>query len=70
MSTLLLGRQKTFGRRLVSVLIVLAIVWPALVSPASADSPLPQNQVPGWVESKAHRLANGLRSPTAPTRTI
>jgi hypothetical protein len=61
MSTQLFHRRRTFGSRLLLVLIVLAMLCPALMAPASADSPMPQNQVPGWVESKARRLANGFR---------
>ena len=30
-------------------------------APATADSPMPVNNVPGWVESTARRLANGFR---------
>jgi hypothetical protein len=61
MSTQLFHRRRTFGSRLLLVLIVLAMLCPPLMAPASADSPMPQNHVPGWVESKARRLANGFR---------
>ena len=37
------------------------MLCPALAAPASADSPMPENKVPGWVESTARRLANGLK---------
>lgn len=47
--------------RVFSLLVALALLCPPLLTPASADSPLPQNRVPGWVESKARRFANGLR---------
>ena len=30
-------------------------------APASADSALPENKAPGWVESTARRLANGFK---------
>ena len=61
MNTQLFCRPTVLGYRLLSLLIVLAILCPALAAPASADSPMPENQVPGWVESKARRLANGFR---------
>lgn len=61
MSTQLPHKQRALSRCLLSLLIALAIVFPALLTPASADSPMPQNHVPGWVESTARRLANGLR---------
>ncbi len=61
MSTRFPAKQTTLDSRLLCLLIALAILFPALVPPASADSPMPQNQVPGWVESKARRLANDLR---------
>ncbi len=41
-------------------LVALLLIVGGMV-PASADSPMPENRVPGWVESKARRLANGLR---------
>jgi hypothetical protein len=47
--------------RVFSLLVALALLCPPLLTPASADSPMPQNRVPGWVESTARRLANGLR---------
>jgi hypothetical protein len=31
------------------------------MSPASAGNPMPENKVPGWVDSTAHRLANGFK---------
>ena len=37
------------------------MLCPALAAPASADSPMPENKVPGRVESTARRLANGLK---------
>ena len=61
MNTQLFRKRRFFGHRLLSLLIVLAILCPALAAPAAADSPMPENQVPGWVESKARRLANGFR---------
>ena len=43
---------------LIFILGLLAL-WEA--SAASAASILPENKVPGWVESTARRLANGLK---------
>ena len=43
----------------VQLIITLLMVWTA--APASADSPMPENKVPGWVESTSRRLANGLK---------
>ena len=40
-------------------IIAVSLVWG--VAPASSDSVLPQNKVPGWVESKARRLMHELK---------
>ena len=61
MNTQLFCRPTALGYRLLSLLIVLAILCPALAAPAAADSPMPKNKVPGWVESRARRLANGFK---------
>jgi hypothetical protein len=61
MNTHQFDKRKARVRRLLSVLMALALLCPALTAPASADSPMPQNQAPGWVQSTARRLANGLR---------
>jgi len=52
-------KRRTFGFRLLSPLIVLAILCPALMGPASADSPIPGNKVPGWAESTARLIWTG-----------
>lgn len=39
--------------------IAVSVAWG--VAPASGDSVLPQNKVPGWVESKARRLMHELK---------
>jgi len=57
----LFHRCSDLSYRLLSMLVVLALLCPVLGGSASADSPMPQNQVPGWVESTARRFANGLR---------
>jgi hypothetical protein len=48
--------RKIYGCLL--AVIVVSLVWGA--SPASTGSVLPQNKVPGWVESKARRLMHEL----------
>lgn len=40
-------RPTALGYRLLPLLIALAILCPALAAPAAADSPMPENQVPG-----------------------
>jgi hypothetical protein len=49
--------RKTYGCLL--SLVAVSLVWGA--APASGGSVLPQNKVPGWVESKARRLTHKLR---------
>jgi hypothetical protein len=39
--------------------VVVLMLWGT--APAAADSPMPENKVPGWVESTARRLANGFK---------
>jgi hypothetical protein len=52
--------MRTVRRVFVSLQIfVLLMVGGA--APTTADSPMPVNNVPGWVESTARRLANGFR---------
>ena len=46
---------------LVFLHLALLLVMVGGVVPASAVSPMPENKVPGWVESKARRVANDLR---------
>lgn len=54
-------KRKAIGYRLLAMLIAIVLLCPTLAAPASADSPLPENKVPGWVESTARRLANGFK---------
>ncbi len=61
MNTLPLCKRRTFGYRLLSLLIALAMLSLVLAASAAAGSPMPENKVPGWVESKARRLANGFK---------
>ena len=61
MNTQLFRKRRFFDYCLLSLLIALTMLCPALAAPAFADSPLPENQVPGWVESTARRLANGFK---------
>jgi hypothetical protein len=46
---------------LVCLQIAVLLLLVGGMAPASADSPMPENKAPGWVESKARRLANGLK---------
>ncbi len=46
---------------LVCLQLVVLLLMVGGMAPAAADSPMPENKVPGWVESKARRLANGLK---------
>lgn len=48
-------------RRLLVLLQLVALILLGGMAPASADSALPENKVPGAVESKARRVANTLR---------
>ena len=41
--------------------LVVLLLMVGGMAPSSADSPMPENKVPGWVESNARRLANGLK---------
>ena len=61
MNTQLFRKRRFFDYCLLSLLIALTMLCPALAAPAFADSPMPENKVPGWVESTARRLANGLK---------
>ena len=61
MNRQLFRKRRSFDYCLLSLLIALAMLCPALAAPAFADRPLPENQVPGWVESTARRLANGFK---------
>ena len=61
MNTEHLCKLRTFGYRLLSLLIVLAMLSPVLAASAAAENSMPENKVPGWVESKARRLANGFK---------
>ena len=56
-----LHKRRDFGHRLLTLMIALAMLSPVLAASAAADSPMPENKVPGWVESKARRLANGFK---------
>ncbi len=52
---------KTPGKVLVLLQLLVLLLVLVGAAPAAADSPMPENRVPGWVESTARRLANGLR---------
>ena len=45
---------------LVCLQLIVLLLMVGGTAPASADSAMPENKVPGWVESTARRLANGL----------
>jgi hypothetical protein len=53
--------MNTSRKFLVGLQLVVLLLMVGGMAPASADSPMPENKVPGWVESKARRLANGLK---------
>jgi len=61
MNTRLFCKRRSFDYCLLSLLIALAMLCPALAAPASADSPMPENKAPVGVESTADRLAEGLK---------
>ena len=46
---------------LVCLQLIVLLLMVGGTAPASADSAMPENKVPGWVESTARRLANGLK---------
>ena len=48
------------SRFLICLLSLTCLLVVSGVAPASGDSVLPENKVPGWIESSARRLANNL----------
>ncbi len=61
MNTQLFRKRRFFDYCLLFLLIVLAMLCPALAAPASADSAMPENKAPVGVESTARHLADGLK---------
>lgn len=53
--------MNTLRKVLVGLWLLVLTLIVGGTAPTSADSPFPENQVPGRVESTARRLANGLR---------